>query len=69
MAWRLLLLALLMLAPLVAPQPASAADDEPFTEARLQELLQRNPATGLPVDSHLVRNNGRFHPGSDHLGP
>jgi cytochrome c553 len=51
MAWRLLLLALLMLAPLVAPQPASAADDEPFTEARLQELLQRNPATGLPVDS------------------
>jgi cytochrome c553 len=51
MAWRLLLLALLMLTSLVAPQAASAADDGAFTETRLQELLQRNPATGLPVDS------------------
>jgi hypothetical protein len=49
MAWRYLLplLALLMLTPSIA----SAEDYQPFTEARLQELLQKNPATGLPVDS------------------
>jgi hypothetical protein len=54
MAWRfnlLPLLALLIGAPLLAPPAALAADDGPFTEARLQELLQKNPATGLPVDS------------------
>ena len=51
MAWRRILsppLVLLALTPwLVAP----ASADEPFTEARLQELLQRNPQTGAPVDS------------------
>ena len=47
-AWRLILpLALLI----ITPWTALAEDHEPFTEARLQELLQRNPATGLPVDS------------------
>src|SRR4030081_1987662 len=54
MAWRFNLLplrALLIGAPLLAPPAALAADDGPFTEARLQELLQKNPATGLPVDS------------------
>ena len=48
MAYRFILSALLALAPwLTLP----AAADEPFTEARLQELLQRNPQTGAPVDS------------------
>jgi cytochrome c553 len=54
MAWGLVfrsLLVLLALAPLLGPRAASADDNEPFTEARLQELLQKNPATGLPVDS------------------
>jgi cytochrome c553 len=52
MAWRpAFILGLLMLATLPASRPASAADYEQFTETRLQELLQRNPATGLPVDS------------------
>jgi hypothetical protein len=50
MAWRcipfLLLLARLILAP-----GAALADYQPFTEARLQELLQNNPATGRPVDT------------------
>jgi hypothetical protein len=51
MAWRFIVLLGLLLAPLLAPRAASADDHEPFTEARLQELLQKNPATGLPVDS------------------
>jgi hypothetical protein len=50
MAWRRILLPLLMLL-MLAPGVACADDHEPFTEARLQELLQKNPATGLPVDS------------------
>jgi hypothetical protein len=50
MAWRLLLLPLLALM-MLTPSVASAEDYQPFTEARLQELLQKNPATGLPVDS------------------
>jgi len=42
MAWRFsLLLGLLMLAPLPACAPPSADGYEPFTETRLQELLQR----------------------------
>jgi hypothetical protein len=52
MAWGFILrplLVLLMLAPLFLSTAASA--DEPFTEARLQELLQKNLTTGLPVDS------------------
>jgi hypothetical protein len=48
--WRFMLLPLLALLTL-APGAASAEGYEPFTEARLQELLQNNPATGLPVDS------------------
>ena len=48
MVSRFLLLALLTLAQwLTLP----AAADEPFTEARLQELLQKNPQTGQPIDS------------------
>jgi hypothetical protein len=50
MAWRRILLPLLMLL-MLAPGVACADDHEPFTEERLQELLHRNPATGLPVDS------------------
>ena len=50
MAWRFLLLPLLALL-MLAPGIASAEGYQPFTEARLQELLQKNPATGLPVDS------------------
>src|SRR5580692_3920940 len=50
MAWRRILLPLLVLLSLV-PGIACADDHEPFTEERLQELLHRNPATGLPVDS------------------
>jgi hypothetical protein len=50
MAWRFIVLPLLALL-MLAPGVASAEDYEPFTEARLQELLQKNPATGLPVDS------------------
>jgi hypothetical protein len=52
MACRLIqgsLLALMMLVPGLTPGAAWAR--EPFTEANLQELLQRNPATGRPVDS------------------
>ncbi len=50
MAWRFIVLPLLALL-MLTPGVASAEDYEPFTEARLQELLQKNPATGLPVDS------------------
>src|SRR5262249_11687355 len=51
MAWRILLVLLLTLASWSA-RPAAAADgDAPFTEARLRELLARNPQTGQPVDS------------------
>jgi hypothetical protein len=50
MAWRYLLFPLLTLL-MLTPDIASAEDYQPFTEARLQELLQKNPATGLPVDS------------------
>src|SRR5579864_6638262 len=50
MVWRFVLLLLFMLAawPTV---PAAAAESEPFTEAKLRELLARNPQTGRPVDS------------------
>jgi hypothetical protein len=54
MTWRFFRLPLLALAALAAcfmPGLASADDDGPFTEARLQALLQKNPATGQPVDS------------------
>src|SRR5262245_21138186 len=51
MAWRIILLMLLTLTSW-STQPAAAADgDAPFTEARLRELLARNPQTGQPVDS------------------
>ena len=48
---RLSLFALAMLAPALAAEMAFADDGGPFTEVRLQALLQRNPATGKPVDS------------------
>lgn len=52
MAWGCKLLALVSLLALASPlAPIGARADEPFTEARLQELLQNNPQTGLPVDS------------------
>jgi hypothetical protein len=54
MTWRLVRLPLLALAALAAcflPGLASADDDGPFTEARLQALLQKSPVTGRPVDS------------------
>src|SRR5215469_16117641 len=52
MAWRRKLLALVALLTLASPLASIAARaDEPFTDARLQELLQKNPETGLPVDS------------------
>src|SRR5215470_900924 len=51
MAWRILLILLLTLASW-SPRPVAAADgDGPFTEARLRQLLARNPQTGQPVDS------------------
>ena len=51
MAWRILLVLLLTLASW-STRPAAAADgDGPFTEARLRQLLARNPQTGQPVDS------------------
>src|SRR5215467_7632885 len=49
-AIRLSFLTLVALAACLMPGPA-AAGDGPFTEARLQELLQHNPSTGRPVDS------------------
>ena len=45
-----LLVLLLQLLLMFAPWPA-LAEDARFGEADLQELLQKNPATGLPVDS------------------
>jgi hypothetical protein len=54
MTWRFIQRPLLVLATTAAclmPGLAAADDDGPFTEARLQQLLQRNPATGRPVDS------------------
>jgi hypothetical protein len=54
MIWRSLRPSLMALATLAAcfmPGIAAADDSGPFTEARLQELLQRNPATRQPVDS------------------
>ncbi len=50
-AMRLLFSALQALLVLVPGTTIPAAADEPFTEARLQELLQNNPQTGRPVDS------------------
>src|SRR5215831_17755480 len=51
MAWRILLVLLLTLASW-STRPAAAADgDGPFSEARLRQLLARNPQTGQPVDS------------------
>ena len=35
----------------LAPLCAAAGDEQPFTEASLQQLLRNNPATGRPVDS------------------
>lgn len=51
MAWRRILPSLLVVLALTPWFIASASADEPFTEARLQALLQRNPQTGAPVDS------------------
>ena len=51
MAWRRILSPLLVLLALTPQLIAPVSADEPFTEARLQELLQRNPQTGAPVDS------------------
>ena len=51
MAWRIVLLLLLALAPWSARPAAAAAGDAPFTEARLRALLAHNPQTGRPVDS------------------
>ena len=51
MAWRRILSPLLVLLVVTPWLVAPASADEPFTEARLQELLQRNPQTGAPVDS------------------
>jgi hypothetical protein len=48
MAWRFSLLPVLLT---LASGPALAEDYQPFTEARLHELLQQNPTTGRPVDS------------------
>ena len=50
-AWRFMLLPLLALL-MLAPRAASAEDYEPFTEARLQELLQNESCD---------RASGRFH--------
>jgi hypothetical protein len=50
-AFRPSLLALATVAAAFVPAIAAAADDGPFTEARLKELLQRSPTTGRPVDS------------------
>jgi hypothetical protein len=51
MTWRKGLLVLLALASW-SGLPAAAADgDTPFTEARLRELLAKNPQTGQPIDS------------------
>ena len=50
MAWRNILLVLLTVASWTLPA-AAASGDAPFTEARLRELLARNPQTGAPVDS------------------
>jgi cytochrome c553 len=50
MAWRCILFLLLLVRLMLAPG-AAMADYQPFTEARLQELLQNNPATGRPVDT------------------
>ena len=51
MTWRNALFVLLTLVSW-STLPAAAADgDAPFTEARLRELLARNPQTGQPVDS------------------
>jgi len=51
MVWRFALLILLTLGSWPT-LPATAAEREPsFTEARLRELLARNPQTGRPVDS------------------
>jgi hypothetical protein len=50
MAWRILLVLLTLAAWPMGP--AAAADRQgAFTEARLRELLARNPQTGRPVDS------------------
>jgi hypothetical protein len=51
MAWRIIVLMLLTLASWSTPPAAAADRDAPFTEARLRELLARNPQTGQPVDS------------------
>jgi hypothetical protein len=54
MIWRFIRLSLFglaILAPPLAGGMALADDEGPFTEARLQALLQSNPATGKPVDS------------------
>jgi len=53
MTWRFVRLPLLVLAALACFMPglASADDEGPFTEARLQALLQKSPVTGRPVDS------------------
>jgi len=53
MTWRFFRYPLLALTALAAFMPglASADDEGPFTEARLQALLQKSPATGRPVDS------------------
>src|SRR5215468_2026971 len=51
MTWRKILLVLLTLASCSALPAAAADGDAPFTEARLRDLLARNPQTGRPVDS------------------
>jgi|SRR5579862_1794184 len=53
MTWRFVRLAWLLatLAACFVPGLASADDEGPFTEARLQALLQKSPVTGRPVDS------------------
>ena len=54
MIWRAIrpsLLALATLAGFFMPSLAAADDEGPFTEARLQALLQKSPVTGRPVDS------------------
>jgi hypothetical protein len=53
MTWRFIRLPLLLatLAAGFMPGLASADDEGPFTETRLQALLQKSPVTGRPVDS------------------
>src|SRR5262252_10690193 len=53
MTWRFIRFPVLLaaLAACFLPGLAAADGEGPFTEARLQALLQKSPVTGQPVDS------------------